>query len=265
MADTNNYVLGKGELHFAPFKTGTQNPSGERYLGNTPELALTIETQDLDHFSSDRGIREKDDSVVLEVTRRGNFTCDNIDPKNLAVFFFGAASALAQTGATVTAEAIADVVLGTYYQLGVSDVNPTGVRALDLHSTGPDVKIVVKKGATTFVEGDDYTIDMDLARLYIMPAGDIVDGDDITVDYKTKTATRDHVISGSQAIEGSLRLIARNPKGANYDYFLPWAKLTPNGDFALKGEDWMTIPFNIEALRKTGLEAIYLDGRAVTA
>lgn len=264
MPDTNNYVLGKGELYFAPFATGTQVPAGERYLGNTPELALTIETQDLDHFSSDRGIREKDDSVVLEVTRRGNFTCDNIDPKNLAVFFFGAASKLAQSAGTFTDEPIPNVVLGSYYQLGVSDINPTGVRKLDNQATGPTVHILLKKGATTFVEGDDYEIDMDLARVQILEDGDIEEGDDLTVTYKTLAATRDHVISGSAAIEGTLRLVARNPKGANYDYFLPWAKLTPNGDFALKGEDWMTIPFNIEALRKTGLEAIYLDGRAVT-
>lgn len=262
---TNNYVLGKGELFFAPFLVGGQVPEPERYLGNTPELALTIETQDLDHFSSDRGIREKDDSVVLEVTRRGNFSCDNIDPKNLAVFFFGSASVQAQTVATVTDEALGLAKPDTYVQLGVTALNPTGVRALDLHSTGPDVKIILKADAVTMTEGDDYDIDMDLGRVYIRPDGDIAEGDVLLVSYKTKVATRDHVISGSSAIEGTLRLVARNPKGKNFDYFLPWAKLTPNGDFALKGEDWMTIPFNIEALRKTGLEAIYLDGRAVTA
>ncbi|HYD04658.1 MAG TPA: hypothetical protein VEC60_02990, partial [Reyranella sp.] len=129
MATTNNnYVLGKGEVYFAQFKPGTQTPGGERYIGDTPELALTIETQDLDHFSSDRGIREKDDSTTLEVTRRGNMTCQNIDPKNLALFFFGASSVLAQVVATVADEAFNDVEVDHWYQLGVSASNPTGVR-----------------------------------------------------------------------------------------------------------------------------------------
>src|SRR5712664_4081121 len=109
MTAPQNYTLGKGELYFAPFLSGTQIPDGERYLGNTPEMTLVIQATNLDHFNSDHGIRQKDDSVVLEVTRNGKFTCDNIDIKNLAVFFFGAASILADTARTVVDEPIAGV------------------------------------------------------------------------------------------------------------------------------------------------------------
>lgn len=261
--ETNNYTLGRGELHFGQFKTGTQTPRGERYLGNTPEFSLTISAENLDHFSSDEGVREKDQSIAVQTNRSGALTTDNINADNVALFFFGEKLDLAIAAATVAAEAIADVEKGLTYQLGVSDTHPSGARGLDLFATGPDVNVEVKKGATTLVEGTDYTIDMALARLTILEAGSLIDGDDITVGYKVKAQSRERIISGSQAVEGSLRFIAKNPVGAIIDYFMPWVKVTPNGDYSLKGEDWQQIPFNIEVLKKTGLEAVYADGRPV--
>lgn len=262
MADKDNYVLGKGEIWFAPFKVGTQVPRGERYFGNTPEFALTIEAENLEHYSSDRGIREKDDSVVLETTRSGSLTTDNIAPDNVALFFFGQKLNIAIAATTVTNEALADVEPGLTYQLGAGPAHPAGHRGLVVHTTGtPDKKVIVMKGVTELVEGTDYTIDMTLGRLTFLTGGAIVDGDDLTVSYKVGAQTRERIISGSSAIEGAMRFIARNPKGKLVDYFLPWVKITPNGDYALKGDEWQQIPFNIEALRKSGFEAIYADGR----
>lgn len=263
-----NYTLGRGKLYFAPFADGTQNPKGERFLGNVPEFNLTIEEEKLEHFSSTQGIREKDDSVSLQVNRTGTLSTDNIDVENVALFFFGSTDSLAVTGSTITDEAIAAVEQGMYYQLGVTADRPTGHRELDLLSTGPDVNILVTDDAGTpveFDEGDDYEIDMVLGRIYIVPGGAITDGTNLEVDYKTKTSTRPRVISGSAPIEGSLRYIAANPKGTDFDYFMPWVQLAPNGDYTLISDEWQTIPFNIEVLKKTGLEAIYVDGRALVS
>lgn len=256
-----NYTLGRGELHFSRFITNTQNPEGFRYIGNTPEVNLTIETEDLDHFSSDKGIREKDDSVPLQTTRTGTFTTDNIDPANLAYFFFGSVNALAVVGATVTDEVVADVKKGYGYHLGVTNTRPEGASNLTVH-TAPSTNIILtdNAGTTTYVEGTDYTIDMKTGLLTILEAGAIVEGDDLKVDYKTTTGTVTRVLSGTTPIEGSLRYYAKNPKGKQMSFFAPWAKLTPNGDFALKGEEWQTIPFNMEILKKTGVEAIIWYG-----
>lgn len=262
MPVTNNYTLGRGKIYFAPFNAGTQTPGGERYLGNTPEFSMNITSQNLDHYGSDEGIREKDLIIPLEVTRAGSLTTDNVDPRNLALFFFGSHSALAITGATVTGEAISNIEIGSFYQLGATNANPSGARGLDIHTAGPPAKnVVVKKGVTELTEGTDYAVDMELARIEIL-GGTLVKGDNITVDYKTKTQTRDRVVSGSTAIEGALRYIAKNPAGKNIDYYFPWVKITPNGDFQLKAEQAVQqIPLNIEALKLTGREAIYADGR----
>lgn len=260
---SNNYVLGRGRLYFGQHTTPGQVPSSiaELYFGNTPEVNLTIEEEKLDHFSAESGIREKDDSISLEVTRTGTFITDNISPDNLALFFFGEKSTVSVTGASVTGEAIAAVQQGYYYQLGVSPTTPSGQRDILTDST-----LVVQDDATvpnTFVETTDYTIDGETGRLYIVPGGGIANDTNLVVDYDYATHTRSRVISGSTAISGSLRYIADNPKGTNRDFYAPYAQISPNGDFALKSEEWAQIPFNIEILKLDAYEALYIDGRPV--
>lgn len=252
----NNYTLGRGEIFFGRFSAGTLVPIGERYLGNTPELNLSLEPEMLDHFNSDRGIREKDDSVTLQINRTGTVITDNIDPENLAVLFMGDKSVQAQAATPVVAEAVVTgAVKDMWYQLGTSSTNPSGVR---------DVSAVALKDATptTFISGTDYILDAALGRFQVISTA--MAGKNILADYTPAAKSRIRVISKGDTIEGSLRFIAYNPKGSDFDYFMPWVKLTPNGDFALKGEEWQQIPFNLEVLRKTGYEAIYVDGRPYT-
>jgi len=261
-----NYTLGRGKLYFARFIGNTQNTGPERYIGNTPEFSLTIEQEKLDHFSSDAGIREKDDSISLQVNRTGSLTTDNIDPENVALFFFGSKSVVTDAGGAITDEAHNDVNQGDYLQLGISSNRPSGARGISAASTS--TPITVKDDAstpTTYAAGTDYTIDLTTGRLYIVPGGAIVDGTNLKVTYTVRASTRTRVISGAQPVEGALRYIADNPKGENQDYYMPWVQISPNGDYALKSDEWQTIPFNIEVLKRTDREAIYLDGRPAFA
>ena len=255
---SNNYTLGRGEVHFGQFKTGTQTPRGERYFGNTPELSYSAEQETLDHFNSDRGVRTKDESIPLQIDYSGSFITDNISPENLAAFFMGNATVLTDAGATVTAEVHNDVEQGLTYQLGTSTNNPSGVRKVSA--------VAVKDDATptpaTYVAGTDYTVDLDLGRVTIVEGGAITDGTNLRIDYTITASSRDLIVSKSTVVEGSLRFIAYNPAGKQIDYFMPWVKITPNGDFALKGDEWQQLPFTLEILKKGNLEAVYMDGRA---
>ncbi len=379
MADAaQNYTLGRGKVYFSRFKGLTQIPSGFFYIGNTPEFNLTIESENLDHFSSDEGIREKDDSVPLEVNRTGSLITDNIDPKNVALFFFGSADIVTQLSASNQAETLDDILKGHSYKLGSTTANPAGyfgisplgfsvvtagvtlvkatgaltfsgvgtagdtitigstvytLRAapvspydVDIGATATDtaanlvaainaaagagstygtgtvahpdvtatntagvVNVTAREGGTpsnsiatlesgsmsswggatlsggtggAFVEGTDYEVNYDTGQLTILSTGSIVSGTDLDVVFSVRASTRDRIISGSEPVEGAMQYIAHNPKGKNFDYYLPWVKITPNGDYALKGDEWQQIPFNIEALKQTNAEAIYMDGRA---
>jgi len=257
---SNNYTLGRGQLFFGQYAAGTQIPKGEMYFGNTPELSFAAEQETLDHYNSDEGVRQKDDSVILQQDYMGNFITDNISPENLALFFLGEASTLTDAGSTVTDEAHAAVSPGSYYQLGVSDTMPAGARLVSSVVVTDDAGTPV-----TFDVTDDYTVDLELGRVYIVPGGAITEGTNLQISYTIGASSRMKVISKGKTIEGSLRYIAKNPAGDNIDYFMPYVKLMPNGDFALKGDEWQQLSFNIEVLKKGTLEAVYMDGRAVAS
>jgi len=251
-----NYTLGRGELYFNKFKPGTQVGIGERYFGNTPEFAQSVETENLDHYNSDRGVREKDASVPLQTDRAATFTTDHISPENLALWFFGSTSVLSQTASTAEENTFEGVKQGLFYQLGESQENPTGVRNV--------TNVVVTDGAETpqtYEDGTDYVVNPELGRIEILVGGEIADDSDIKVTFDTEASTRELIVSGSQAIEGSLRYIGQNAAGKQMDYFWPYVKISPNGDFALKGDEWQTIPFSVEILRRTGYEAVYITTR----
>ena len=256
---TKNYTLGRGRIYFSRFKTAEgQVPAGFRYIGNTPEFNLTIESETLDHFSSDEGIREKDDSVPLEVTRTGTLITDNIDPRNVALFFFGEESTVTQVAVVSGTEVLEDIKAGHSYKLGITVNNPTGYFGID--TTG--FAVATDPGGVALVVDTDYTMDYHTGVLTFVEGSAVaVDGADIEVTFAVDAHTRDRVISGSSPVEGAMMYIAYNPKGTNFDYYLPYVKVTPNGDYALKGDEWQQIPFTIEALKPTNGEAIYMDGR----
>lgn len=250
-----NYTLGRGRIFFSRFVPGTQTPAGFRYIGNSPEFNLTIETETLDHFSSDEGIREKDDSVPLEVTRTGTFSTDNIVPENIALFFFGSSEIVTQA-VIASHDEVFDAQNGMAYQLGLSPTNHVGARGIT--EAGFAVEAATA-GVLTPVT--DYVMDFATGLLQINDGVLADEGEELTVTWASAVGTRERVISGSEPVEGAMRYVAANPKGRNYDYILPYVKITPNGDYALKGDEWQVIPFNIEALKPAVGEAIYVDGR----
>lgn len=254
MAD-KNYTLGRGKVYFSRFKSGTKIPEGFRYLGNTPEMSLNIEQDTLDHYNSDEGIKEKDDSVPLEVNRTGSLITDNIDPENVALFFFGSATALTQAVVASATETLEGIKADHSYKLGITTSNPAGYFGID--ATG----FAVSDGTDPLVADTDYTVDLDTGVITFLEGSALaVDGADIEVTYAVAGSTRSRVISGSDPVEGTMMFVTKNPKGTDCVYLLPYIKLSPNGDYALKGDEWQQIPLSIEVLKDTGKEAIYRDG-----
>lgn len=260
-----NYTLGRGRLYFDRFTpsqvaagiSASTRGEGERYFGNTPELSMTSAEETLDHFDSDQGVRTKDDSVSLQLDRTGSFTTDNISVENLSLYFLSDGAAdVTQSAATAAEFVIEDAKQGLFYQIGATPANPSGVRSIS--------NVVVKSGvafADTVTQAGNYEVDEVLGRIYILP-GSTIDNEDIEVTYDVAATTREQVISKSQSIYGALRFVADNPKGKNRDYYFPYVKLAPDGDYALKGDDWQSMSFSFEALKKaTNIESLYIDGR----
>lgn len=258
MAD-NNYTLGRGKLYFDKFADGTKTLTGERYFGNTPDISQTVDSTSLDHYNSDAGVKEKDESIILQTDRTGSFSTDNISPENIALFFLGSSSLLTNAAGTGVISSFAAVKANMRYQLGAGPANPAGLSNV--------TSVVVTDGAAespvTYVVNVDYTVDADTGGITVLDTGSIPDGGPLKVTFNTLANTRSMIISGSAAIEGALRYISANPAGGQLDYYWPYVKITPNGDFTLKGDDWQVIPFNLEILKLDPYEAVYALTRGV--
>lgn len=248
-----DYVLGKGKLYFDPFADGTQDLTGERYIGNTPELSTTSDQETLDHYDSDSGLNVKDESVVIESNVTGSYTTDNIDIENVNMFYGGEIENITVAAATGLSETFT-AKKGRWLQLGTSDTNPNGVRNV--------TTVVVKQGATT-IATDQYELNPAMGRIYLEDTADEYDdGDVLTVEYGVAAGTRKRVIGKGKQLAGALRFISENPVGTNKDYYWPSVKISANGDFNLKGDEWQTIPFNFEVLKKDdATERVYIEQR----
>lgn len=260
-----NYTLGRGRVFFDRYPnnvaiTASTQGEGERYIGNTPEFSTTSSSEDLDHYSSEGGVRVKDDSVQLSMDRTGSFVTDNISLENLALYFLGDADKLTAASATGVISTISKAKKGRFYQLGATPTLPQGVRMVS--------NVVVKKGvgfATTVTMAGNYEVDETLGRLYIeTTSADIPDDTDLQVTFDVAASTSDRVISKTQSIYGAIRFVSDNPKGVNRDYYLPYVKLSPDGDYNLKGDEWQQIGFSMEILQKGTLPSIIITSRPAT-
>lgn len=254
-----NQTLGRGELHFSLFKPGTFDAAGFRYLGNTPDFSLANASQTLDHYSSDRGVKEKDKSVDLQNDSSAKITLDDIQPENVAITFLGTSETLSQASGTALTQTLDAVSPGFSYPLGISDANPTGDRSVTITS-------VTRAGTDTLTAGTDFTVDEARGIVTIVGGGphDVVDGDDLVVTYDRAAVSRKQVISGNTQVEGVLQFRAYNPEGDDFDYLMSYVKLSPNGDFNLKADTWQQIQWNVEILKAPNRERIYVDGQPYT-
>lgn len=157
------------------------------------------------------------------------------------------------TGGTDVTETLTDVKRGLWVQLGVTDATPQGVR---------NVANVSIDG----VSDDSFIVEADTGRIYLsLDAVDIADGSDLDISYGIAAGTQDVVIAKGESIEGELQFIANNATGINRDYYWPYVRLTPDGDFSLKGDDWQAMTFNIEILKRDSLvERQYITNRPAT-
>lgn len=253
----NEYLIPRGRVYFDPFDAN-EELTGEIALGNCPGVSLSVSTEKAEHFSSETGLKEKDGSWLIQVTRSGKLECDNFSPSNAALWLSGTSEAKTQAATPVTGE-LRTVMPGRFYQLGATPANPLGVRNV----TGVTVKN--EAGDTPYVAGTDYNIDTETGRVQIIAGGGIVAGK-ANFGYTPVAGQFVAVKSGAKAeLTGALRIVSDNATGGNRDWYLPKVTLSPDGDLPLiaEGTDVVKMSFGLEALKPANGEAIYCDGRPV--
>lgn len=250
-----DYVLGRGMLFFDPFIPGSKTLTGERYIGNTPEVNMSGDQTTLDHFDSDNGINVKDESVTLEDNLTGSYITDNIDINNVAQAFGTDPEQVTVTAATAQVTTHTVAAKGRWVQLGVTNAFPQGARNVD--------NVVATIASATVTVAGNLDIDLALGRVYIEPDAPDIDLDDvITFTFDIEAGVRNVIVENGTTSRGALRYISTNPVGSKKDYYWPDVKLTLNGDMALKGDEWQQIPMAFEVLQKSSMvKRVYIDSR----
>ncbi|AAQ63353.1 major tail protein with Ig-like domain [Burkholderia phage BcepNazgul] len=251
-------ILGRGKCYFDKFAPGTFNTTGELYFGNSPSLELAVASTMLDHFDSDEGMKVKDITITLQQDVTTTLQVDNISTDNLALWFTGSKAKVTQAAsASPVAPETIIVTPGAWYQLGVSPTNIAGVGAV----TDFDAKTTDATPAE--IPLTNFNIDLKNGRFQVKPdAADITDTKPISVTYKLAADTYDQVVSAGDQIMGAFRFISHNAYGPSRNYFMPYTKITADGNFQLKGDAWQQLQFKLEVLKKdSATERVYLDGR----
>lgn len=267
----NDYTIGRGKTYFDKFLPNSNRKTGEMYFGNGPEFTITTDTENLDHYASDYGLRVKDASVLLEAGMTGTFTCDNIVAENLALWFLGDLVNMTLTDQTGVKEVFKPVLRGKYYQIGTSDDTPTGLFNVDNVVVGVadgDAEIIpgvgdisTLPGVTVVTAAGNYELDLAQGRIYIEPDSTAFAGNkQMIIQCDIAAQNRNMVIGKTNQIYGALRYISDNPVGTNKNYYFPKVALRPDGDYALKGDDWNVMSFSFEALQLNNItQRLYID------
>ena len=262
------YTLGRGRVYFGRFSSG-EVVDRFRYVGNTPELNFTVETEQLDHVDQGSGINTIDDSVPLSVTRSGTMVMDDIQRENLALFFLGSVRDRTIAASTEQSEEFDAVMPDDVVVIGLSSTNRVGVRNLsnvsvtdqNFDPSSDDLATYGGSGGEVlYEEGRHYTVNLVEGLVTFLDHAAIRAGPDVQVNYDTEAATYEQAISGSVPVEGAMRFVENNAEGQNNTWIFPKVSISPNGDLALKGQEWRNIPFNIRVLKPSVGEAVYING-----
>lgn len=251
-ANTADYNLGRGKVYFATLDANGL-PTGYRFLGNAPEFNINTEVETLEHFSSQEGLRTLDKKVVVQQTVNFNFTLDELNFQNLALFFSGDTATPTNAAIAGFAEyemvAAGTLALGRWYDVRDSNGNRAyDIDAADLTINSTNATPVLMALTT------DYLVDTVQGRIFIVSTSTKMqtavtagEGLDIVLAAKAEALTLETVRALlSTNVEGALKFIGINP--ANDDeqkeYQFHKVSLVADGDLALIQEnDWSTLGF----------------------
>jgi hypothetical protein len=120
------YFSGQGRVYIGA-RDAAGNPAGLTFVGNVPELKVSLSVETLEHQEAQSGQRLTD--LQLIKTKKGEFACtlEELIPTNLALALYGHSTTVAP--GTVTGEALPNpVTAGHLYPLAHQNVSAVQIQ-----------------------------------------------------------------------------------------------------------------------------------------
>ncbi len=245
--DKTELVLGRGEVYFDRFLPGTRTGEGERYIGNTPAVAVERRAEFATAERSVNGVRARNMKELMRESVIVTFTTDNMSADNMADWLGGTAEDTVVPRSAAEMETFT-IVPGRFYQLGLTKFPMVGAR--NLWALGVRV-------GETFIR--DLYVDMENGRVGIPANRTDLIGQTAICEYEIRRSKSKTISGAAKAIRGALRFIGRNAFGDNANYYFPHVVLNPRDQLNLKGDNWQSVSFEAESLAKM---VIYSSGKA---
>lgn len=229
LIETTDYTLGKGKVIF---QAGTSFVGNYRDLGNASVFNVSVETENLEHFSSRAGTKTKDKDIVTQIKAKGTLTLDDVNVNNLKEWFFG--TTIAETVQSIDPAVASDLTASLDKWVVIGKYNITGLVVKD------------ETDVTTYVLDTDYEVDTKAGLLRALSSGAIGDTDVLHLTYATP-ALNSYLIDGlkSSSAKGHIYFVGDPPVGKIQD-IKGYVSLKPTGDLSLIGEEWQNIQFELE-------------------
>lgn len=246
---TSDYSLGRGKVYFAELENSV--PKAYRDLGNCPEFSINVESETLEHASSQQGLKVVDKEVIISQKVNLSLTLDELNFENLALFFSGSAAVNTDPAGISTRtlvysadglDALSDAeVKGRWFDLYDSAGERVYNITLDVDQNTTTASTIDGKTA-----GVDYEMDLTMGRIFFYEAasGLAFTAGEIAIWVATSAAQVDEVKALTTTnVSGSIKFIAENPadSDAQTEYTFWSVSLKAEGDLSLIGDEFSTM------------------------
>jgi len=155
-ASNTEFYSGQGLLMVSD-RDAAGNPVGFRPVGNVPSVEIQNNITTFEHKESITGQRAIDLRLTQENKVAVNITLESFDKENLALSMYGNSSDI--TAASGVVFNTPPVILGAIYAMGKAPVSSVAVTD-------------TASGSTTYVEGDNYTLDAATGSIRVLTAAE---------------------------------------------------------------------------------------------
>jgi len=171
--DNRDYLLGRACVFLSELDSTTGLPTCYRPVGNTPNLSVSVDIEELTHRAShcqQFGGAVIDRRLIIQRTLNLSMTLEELNHENVAVFFSAGTSNPANPAVAgiVAYELTDNLALNCWYPI----FDSSGVRALGIDSS---LVSVDKQPATALTQGaaptGDYTVDETMGLLEFHSGG----------------------------------------------------------------------------------------------
>jgi len=147
--------------------------------------------------------------------------------------------------------------------------HPAGTTGLDVTSglVFDTTTVAISDNAahtTIYDKTDDFVVDSENGRVYIVPGGALEDvAADTDIEFAVLADSYTTIRGFKEtSIEGRLRFVSDNPRGGNRVLYVPRVDLSPDGDVAMIGDEFQQLSFTGEILKdetRVSPESQYFD------